>query len=200
MSELRKNPMFCHIVSCDNNKGTLDKREKMFRIPKELELRQKWLTEIEKVQCVDKEVTVFNVCVKHFDKTELYVRRAEVILKNSAVPTIFAHVPVSKEAIDAKKSDSDKIQIEELKMKIAALEKEIAHMKLQHDIQLQHERKKAKDAVQSQAIRLKESQKEVSKKDRQLDKMEEIVDQMKAIQLISPDDAKFLNVGFELTI
>lgn len=82
-----------------------------------------------------------------------------------------------------------------MKKKIAELEAEIFRLKIQSDISLQNEKIKAKHAVNEQKIQLKEVRAEISKKNTQIIKMSEVVEELRNNRLISDENAKFLNVG-----
>lgn len=87
MKTTRKRPVYCHIVSCTNNKGTT--QEKIFKLPLYPENRAKWIGSIKESQPINIDTTVFNVCEKHFKDTDLFMRGSEKILKDSSIPTIF---------------------------------------------------------------------------------------------------------------
>lgn len=69
-------------------------------------------------------------------------------------------------------------------------------MQIQHDVQIQHEKVKSKHIVQSQATRCKVLQKELTKKESRMVKMEELIEELKGHHFISPGDEKFLDLTF----
>lgn len=193
MKTTQKRPVYCHIVSCVNNKGTT--QEKIFKLPKDPENRAKWIDAIKKSQQINIDTTVFNVCEKHFKDSDIFIRGSEKILKDSSIPTIFQN-NIQHEVNNIETIETKETETEELKKKIAELEAEVFRMKIQSDISLQNEKIKAKCAVNAQKIQLKEVRKELSKKNSQIIKMSEVVEELKNNCLISDENAKFLNVSF----
>lgn len=161
-------------------------------MPQETELRAKWVAAIEKTQDINSTITVFNVCIRHFENADVYLRGKEIILKNNAVPTVFENRGSLPENVNDSNDKTD--ETESLKKKIDELEKQILNLKIQHDVEFQHEQIKTKNAKQLQTSRFKACQKELSKKDSQLIQMNETMEELRANQLISLDDVKFLNV------
>lgn len=60
---------------------------------------------------------------------------------------------------------------------------------------MQNAKIKSEIAMTSQKTLLKQAQKELLQKDSQITKMSEIVEELRNNRLISPEDAKFLNVN-----
>lgn len=130
---------------------------------------------IEKIQHVDRNTTVFNVCIRHFKDDDVCLRGEEIFLKNIAIPTIFKKdLSLPDNMDDAKKNETEENETEKLRKRIQELEKDISKLKIHHDVQLQHEKIKSKNAIQSGVNRLNVVQKELAKKDSQLVKMKEI--------------------------
>lgn len=138
--------------------------------------------------------------MRHFDRTVVYSRGDDVILKSNAIPTIFENNVES--ANDEKKGEKIPIEkngTEDLQKRIQELENQICVMQIQHDVQIQHEKVKSKHIVQSQATRCKVLQKELTKKESRMVKMEELIEELKGHHFISPGDEKFLDVSLDLT-
>lgn len=195
MQTNRKKTVFCHILSCENNKGTV--KEKIFRLPKDEENRLKWVNEIKKTKQINIKTTVFNVCAKHFEHSDIVIRKSEKFLKENAFPTIFENDLRSEannvKIIEAKETETT--ETDDLKATIAELEKEIFRLKIQNDVALQHERIKTKEAVQVQKMELIQVRAELSKKDSEITKMSQVVEILRNNRLISDENAKFLNVN-----
>lgn len=68
------------------------------------EVYRKWIEAIEVHQRFDRSKVYFNVCVKHFEPTDLEVRGGKTCLKKDAVPTIFG---VTGKTIESQDSDPD---------------------------------------------------------------------------------------------
>lgn len=83
----------------------------------------------------------------------------------------------------------------ELTKKIADLEAEVFRLKIQNDVALQNEKVKAEKAIKLQKVQLEETRAELSKKNTQIIKMSEIVQDLRNERLISDENAKFLNVN-----
>lgn len=77
------------------------------------------------------------------------------------------------------------------------LEAQIQRLKIENDIALQNEKIKAENAIKRHKVQLKETKAELSKKNTQITKMSEIVQDLRNERLISDENAKFLNVKAE---
>lgn len=63
-------------------------------------------------------ITVFNVCIRHFENVDVYLRGKEIILKNIAVPTVFENCGTLPENVnDANEIETQKDETENLKKK-----------------------------------------------------------------------------------
>lgn len=58
----------------------------IFRLPKQAERREQWISIIETHQTVDRRIKTINVCCLHFTDDD-YTKKGH--LKKSALPTIF---------------------------------------------------------------------------------------------------------------
>ena len=95
----------CCVPRCTSNYSRTD-RITVFKFPKDLEQRKKWLNAIHRKDFIIKESTV--ICIKHFDNkfiirndtavrpdgSVLIVPRAKIKLTNDAYPTIFNNQPL----------------------------------------------------------------------------------------------------------
>lgn len=86
-------------------------------------------------------------------------------------------------------------ETDELYKKIAELEGTILRLKIESDVALQNEKIKAANALKLQKIQVKETRAELSKKNSQIIKMSEVVEDLRNNKLISDENAKFLNVN-----
>lgn len=104
------------------------------------EVYRKWIEAIEVHQTFDRSKTYFNVCVKHFEPTDLEVRGSKTYLKKDAVPTIFG---ITGETIDSQVSDPDINHSSEcsecitLKRELVDLKAEMLTLKVNNDIEIQ---------------------------------------------------------------
>lgn len=174
--------------------------KKIFRLPKDEENRLKWVNEIKKTEEINIKTTVYNVCAKPFEQSDIVIRKSEKFLKENAFPTIFENDLRSEannvKIIEAKETETtETTETDDLKATIAELEKEIFRLKIQNDVALQHERIKTKEAVQVQKMELIQVRAELSKKDSEITKMSQVVEILRNNRLISDENAKFLNVN-----
>lgn len=182
----------------------------IYRVPSKSDniRRAQWIAAIEEHQRFDANRNIFNVCRKHFDTSNFYLRGKERVLKLNAVPSIFNETsmkstPTSSPNNDLKhhQTNNSKEQnatlekCNSLQAKVAELEKEILCMKIQHDIEIQNMKIKFEKSHQVQSNHLKETKKELSKQKSQVIRLEDVVKELREQRFISPDDAKFLNVS-----
>lgn len=169
-----------------------------------------WIGAITKHQKYDSSRTVFNVCIRHFDTSNLYLRGQQYVLKLNAIPTLFNKTNNAAEvkfgqfgngtkAINDNDVDNNQDDCEEkcefLTTKIAELEKQIDSMKIQHDIEIQKLKIKSVTVREKEKIRLKTIKNELSKQKTQVLRLNDIIKELHEQHYISPDDAKFLNVS-----
>lgn len=181
---------YCHISTCVNNKGT---QGQIFRLPSDFEARTKWIDAIKSHHHANIETDIFNVCEKHFKDSDMYTRGSVKSLRPNSIPTIFC--TVARTPTVAQTSTIQTKTNEELMNKIAELENEILRLKIENDVALQNEKIKANNIVKSQRVLLKNAKKELLRKEKQINKMSDLVDELQNERLVSPDDAKFLNVS-----
>lgn len=146
----------------------------------------------------DESRTNFNVCIRHFEASDLFIRGTETVLKLNAIPKIFnatknislPHVNSNGNSINDSQHECDK-----LKARIAKLEKEIFDTKIQHDIEIQKIKVKSEESAKKKTDKLKNTMKELSKQKSKVFRLEDVVKDLREQRYISPDDAKFLDVN-----
>lgn len=165
-------------------------------------LRAKWIAAIAKHQKYDESRFNFNVCIRHFQATDIVLRGKDKCLKLNAAPTIF-NEPTSSCKVDDNinsKSNANSSQIEcekkchLLQAKVAELEKQLFNMKVQHDVEIQKLKMNSENLRHTQSDRLKQTKKQLSKQKSKVLRMEDLIKELHEKKYISPDDAKFLNV------
>lgn len=165
--------------------------------------RAQWIGVITKHQQFDENLTVFNICSRHFDESEIYIRGNEKVLKSSAIPTIFDERKNNSSLNDnfeeLNKGNNSQNECDEkcklLQTRVAELEKEISNLKLRHDIEIQRMKINSENSRKTQSNRLKDTRKELSKQKSKLLQLEDVIKDLQEQRYISPDDAKFLNVS-----
>ena len=80
---------YCCINECSNNIGTDNREIAMFKVPRNTELKQKWINSIKSFTSNLENVSAFLVCEKHFKNDQINRRKDRNLLKNDAIPTIF---------------------------------------------------------------------------------------------------------------
>lgn len=120
------------------------------------------------------------------------------VLKKDAIPTIF------KECEPAECSNfinNNNIEICEkcpnLKIQIENLKKEIMDLTSKHNIEVERLKQTIRQSKENQAkknVQLNEARKEISKEKNQTERLENVIEQLKAKRLITPEDAILLNV------
>lgn len=192
----RKTRVYCQIIECENNLGTTDKSEVMFRLPREKN-RLEWIKEIEKHQKFLNK-TNYNVCIRHFLNTDYIKKKDKYILKENAIPTIFKSSSdfieiISNEIFDDCDSEVTKCsQCPCLLEKIKKLKHEILLLKTKHTISIGKIEQKNADLKMKNLEKTKmliDSEKEKSK-------LKHYLDDIRAQNLISDDEQDFLNVSF----
>lgn len=158
-------------------------------MPTNPENRAEWVSAIEKSQRITIQTTVFNVCERHFENSDMIMRGSEKMLLQNCIPTIF------QSNVDSTAEVSKTSETEELKKKISELEANIARLTIEKDVAVQHERIKAAEAVKAQKIKLNEAKAEISNKNDQITKISQVVQDLRNHHLISEKNAKFLNVS-----
>lgn len=106
MSRIRR----CIIKTCEFYSGTHDKTIRMFRIPKEINLKEKWL---ENIKGANNETYSGNgfVCIQHFKEEQLKIKNNKCELLKAAVPTEFFVEPIEHEdSDDHDDGDADNVE------------------------------------------------------------------------------------------
>lgn len=116
------------------------------------EVHSKWIEAVEMHQRFDRSKINYNVCIKHFESTDLEVRGSKICLKKDAVPTIFDETPVptisdeTEGTIDSQVPDPDINHSPEcsecsecimLKRELLDLKAKMLKLKLNNDIEIQ---------------------------------------------------------------
>lgn len=166
----------------------------MFRIPTETEQRQQWIHAISAHQNFDQNRSIVYVCIRHFDPSSIVIRGNQKILKIDAVPTIFNVVVKISHANNLNSNQNESTNVTALQAKIQELEKEIVKLNIQHSIELQKIEINAKKKIQKKNVELKVTKTELSKQKNKLLRLEDVIQDLRENQYISPDDAKFLNL------
>lgn len=171
----------------------------------DIERRAQWVVAVEKHQKFDENRNVFNVCIRHFDKSNLYLRGGEYVLKLNAIPKIFnkansatAHkvkIDNASKAINNNYVDNCVQECELLTTKVTELEKQIVSMKIQHDIEIQKLKIKSGTAREKDKVLLKTVKNELSKQKTQVLRLNDVIKELHEKHYISPEDVKFLNVS-----
>ncbi|XP_055325729.1 THAP domain-containing protein 5-like, partial [Sitodiplosis mosellana] len=164
----RKIKAYCQIISCENNRGTYDLNQLMFRAPShDRELHEKWVLSIEKHQKFDNRSNS-NVCIKHFQEIDLETRGSKTYLKKDAVPTIFTEIVESH--IEPDCNSPQCIDCTSSQSKLCQIQKDLEALKISDDIQIQKQtikieylQKLIKEKNAALAINAKELSKERAK-------------------------------------
>lgn len=178
---------------------------RIYRVPSgsNAELRAQWIAAIKRHQHYNESLTAFNVCSRHFADSELFFRGKQKVLKLTAIPSIFneANDNSSPDAnfdnpnMESIRQTECENKCDLLQARVTELEKEIAIMKIQHDIEIQKIKIKSTNLRDSQSNKLKEARKEVSKQKTKLIRLEDVIKELREEHYISSEDAKFLSVS-----
>lgn len=163
------------------------------RVPSKGERREKWIAGIQKHQKFNESKKEFNVCHRHFVSSDLLSIGERKILKLSATPQIFDGV--NKEDHRAENTESI------LRAKIFELEKQIDKQKIDHDVEIQKLKVNFSKVREKQTNRLKDIQKELSKKNTHIAHLTKVNEELRKEYFVSPDNPKFKNVhDFEFVL
>lgn len=152
-------------------------------------LRSQWIDAIRKHQHFDENRTNFNVCIRHFRASDLFLRGKEKFLKLNAKPMIFneaINTSSTKASVDDVNNENtasyDKNECEKkchlLQAKVTEMEKQLFNLKVQHDVEIQKLKINAKNSRQAQSNRLKETKKQLSKQTSKVLRMEDLVKEL----------------------
>lgn len=166
--------------------------------------RNQWIAAIKKYQNYDENRKDFNVCWRHFTDSDLFLRGNQKILRMNAIPSIFN--AANNTFLDADsniesngQNDDENVSVL-LQARVAELEKEIAVMKIQHDIELQKMKIKSTKLHDSQTNKLKEVKKELCRQKTKVLRLEDVIKDLHEERYISSDDAKFLSVSSSIRL
>lgn len=227
----RKVKAYCQIITCVNNLGTKNKNEFMFRydssvhffpnncfffigeclcfskyrVPSKGNERLRWIESIKNHQEYPRNRKVFNVCLRHFESSDLIKKGETLTLKPNAIPTIFIDRDFSNELVEIIGNDAvDEIihnsqcnQCPFLLQQISDLKHEILLTKAENSIlvqKLQLKNLSLEKHAFDKAKQLATTKKQLSDEKNLNIKLNDILDDLKLNQYITDEDKKFLNV------
>lgn len=203
--EERKRKIYCHIVSCINNSGTVKRDQYMFRVPKSNDdQKKKWINAIEKFQKIEHRID-FNVCSLHFNSDDYETKGKKVALKSDVVPSIFqkaddlVDVIIRDEIVEEAMNNEQCAQCPFLLEKISELKKELLRLTLNQSISVQRLEQNnisLKKVAAEKSEELKQTKNQLSSQKMQFNNLKDILDKLKTESYISADEQKYLNVIF----
>lgn len=80
----------CNLISCPNNKGISDKNVLVFRLPRDVNIREQWINLIKKVQQIDPSDinNNFGLCELHFAESQIRRQYSRRKIVDDAIPII----------------------------------------------------------------------------------------------------------------
>lgn len=160
------------------------------------EIYKKWIEAIQEHQHFDFSKVQYNVCIKHFQTDDVEIRGKKKILRKEAVPTIFEGNAVEEICSDS--VSSTKISDDE---NIAALEKQMFCLKIDHDVEVQKLSEKVKSLQESKKKdreTIAELQKKLAQEKCKIGKLEDTIAQLKHENNINANEGDFVNVSIIL--
>lgn len=161
------------------------------RIPSYDPLRDSWFSAIEAVQRVNRGEIHFNVCINHFDQSDVIHTRGGYRLQPETIPTIFEVIPIPIDELEPGASCDEcsnwKFEIVQLKKNV--LEKDLKIVKGENDLNA------TKKLLCEKGEQLKELKAMLKSKDGENNKLRQNISKLQEIQKSGINN----NVGFELT-
>lgn len=154
-------------------------------------MRDKWIDAIGTHVSGNSSCGVFYVCMRHFQETDLLKRGNMKTLAPNAIPIIFNTDTKSQD--DCRECE----RCDALESKVRELENQIQKINLQHDVEIQKVKIGSAKVFHKQKDR--SSKKENSQQSAELNKLKNAIEKLRQDRYISNDDARFLNVRFEVS-
>lgn len=187
----------------------------VFRVPKDVPTRNKWIQSIKKHQSFQNTITVFNVCIQHFNEHDYSKVKEKCVLKPNALPSIFEITNImfksQMECLEQPNSSNSQNEVThtfsdsytDFNAKNEELKAEIRNLKINHQMQIEGLKKKIEgleNKLEKRVDELNLCKKELTKKNSEIERLKVLTKDLKTQRYISPKLAEAVNVYFYIFI